>query len=446
MIGTVVVVLLVTNSLIYWLFHHLIATSEINRLQFKVNNLVESIQGQTHVDSLLRAYLPQNGMIRVINNKKQVLWTVTKESTFSHLPIRYVNRQTSLIKIQSGEKFAIVSQPSIWNNGQIVSIEMTVSLTKAAEDIGMLSMVMIGISLIVLFPVLWMSRILSNLILSPVHTLTRTMEAIQEKREFKKLPLQGSSKDELYLMGKTFNQMIDILQSTFAKQRQFVSDASHELKTPLTVIESYAQLLKRWGSKKPEVLAEGMEAIHSEAIRMKKLTKQMLQLARTDEHVAFQFESVDLISLTKQTIEEMQQVSNREIYLETNLDEMALKIDREKIKQVLVILLDNALKYSEKQIEVVLSQQKQAIQLSIQDEGIGIPQKDLASVFDRFYRVDEARNRETGGSGLGLSIAHQIVTLHHGDISINSEEGKGTKVIVKLPNKMDDERRNQDEK
>jgi two-component system, OmpR family, sensor histidine kinase ArlS len=234
-------------------------------------------------------------------------------------------------------------------------------------------------------------------------------------------------------MASTFNNMMDLLEENYKKQEQFVSDASHELKTPLTVIVSYANMLKRWGMKRPDILEEAIEAIHSESIRMKQLTEQMLLLAKGDTQWALKIEQIDIAAICRETSKYLQQTFQRKISIHINTDHPLIMADEKKIKQLLYILVDNAIKYSEKSIDISITRSSHFLFIAIADYGIGIPKEELERVYERFFRVDKARNRETGGSGLGLPIAKKIIAAHNGEMKIESEEGKGTTVTLKLP-------------
>ena len=171
------------------------------------------------------------------------------------------------------------------------------------------------VTLIALIPVLISSRFLSNLITKPVTSMIKTMTEIRQSGRFKTLKLEGNSKDELFQMGLTFNHMIELLEINFEKQQQFVSNASHELKTPLTIIESYASLLKRRGLNEPQLFTESIEAIHSEAIRMKEMTEQLLMLARNQEQWNIELNQVNLQELVHQTVNAFKNAYNRDINL-----------------------------------------------------------------------------------------------------------------------------------
>jgi signal transduction histidine kinase len=200
-------------------------------------------------------------------------------------------------------------------------------------------------------------------------------------------------------MAETFNHMIDLLEINFEKQQQFVSNASHELKTPLTIIESFASLLKRRGLQDPTLFAESIEAIHSESIRMKEMTEQLLMLARNPEQWNIEFNMIDLSDFIDQTLKVFQNAYQREIeFSDRQLQSIMIETDGKKLKQLLFILLDNARKYSDDLISVETGLVTGEVYIKIIDRGIGIPKDELEKVFDRFYRVDKARNRKQGGT------------------------------------------------
>lgn len=187
------------------------------------------------------------------------------------------------------------------------------------------------------------------------------------------------------------------------------------------------------GNEKQDVLEESVEAIYSEAVRMKGMTNQMLLLANSSADWSLETNESDLVRLCQVTAEQLEKTYARNFRVITDEEKIVVNIDEQKIKQVLVVLLDNAMKYSKDSIDIIVGIQKEKVFFSIQDYGMGIPKEDIQKVFDRFFRVDKARSRETGGTGLGLSIAKQIIDAHEGDIQLESEEGKWTKVTVNLP-------------
>ena len=410
----------------------------IKRLDTEISNVLEGVKqadrSTVNYNSLLRSYLPPNGMIRILPPDGNPILIVVKGNTnLQNLPYTYEAGEQIHMKRINHHLYAVGHIPIIWKNNEIVSLEVTEPLTDVERSLKILKVILTIASLVILIPTVIGGRILSQVILGPIKTLIQTMEEIQKSKTFKKIRRDRSSKDELDQMANTFNNMMDLLEENYKKQEQFVSDASHELKTPLTVIVSYANMLKRWGMKRPNILEEAIEAIHSESIRMKQLTEQMLLLAKGDTEWELKIEQVDIAAICRETSKYLQQAFQREISIHVNTDRPLIMADEKKIKQLLYILVDNAIKYSEKSIDLSVTKNSHFLFIAITDYGIGIPKVELERVYERFFRVDKARNRELGGSGLGLPIAKKIIAAHNGEIKIESEEGKRTTVTLKLP-------------
>ncbi|GGA59239.1 sensor histidine kinase YkoH [Kroppenstedtia guangzhouensis] len=431
--------LLGVNAGIYLLFRAQVTESEVERMEGKAESIVRAINAsgvgreKGSATQLLRAYLPESGMIRVVNDRATTLLTVTEQPELvEEISPAFRNRQDHRFFNRGNGMYITASYPLIWENGQVVTLEITESVHLLERNLQILRWVLFLATLIVLAPTIMGGILLSRLILRPIHSLIQTMESNRRQGTFQRLEIKQRSKDELYQMAVTYNRMMDWMEESFHKQLQFVSDASHELKTPLTVIESYANLLKRWGSQKPDVRDEAIEAIHSEAKRMRELTHQMLDLARDDTHELLNLTSVNLGEICRETVRSLVRVAGRSIQVSSE-DDVQAQGDPEKLKQLLFILLDNALKYSEDEVFVRVTSFDGGARVQVEDQGKGIPEEDQERVFERFYRVEKARSRETGGSGLGLSIAKRIVEAHRGCLSLESEMGRGTVVTVRLP-------------
>ncbi|MDR4363338.1 histidine kinase dimerization/phospho-acceptor domain-containing protein, partial [Bacillus anthracis] len=342
-------ILLIINSSIYFLFYKVTTNGELERLKREAIHIIDGMNADSakKVDaiSLLQPYLPSNGMIRIINENSKVMIRQEVDSTkpIPALNTKFERKESAGIYEKNEGKFAYIKIPIIWNDGKIVSLEMTERLDSLQENLNMLKNVLVIASLLVLIPSFFAGRMLSKFILKPVNSLIQTMEHIQVRGIFKKIPLENKSKDELHKMGSTFNKMIDLLHQNFEKQQQFVSDASHELRTPLTVIESYAKLLKRWGMKKQDVLEESVEAIYSEAVRMKGMTNQMLLLANSSADWSLETNESDLVRLCQVTAEQLEKTYARNFRVITDEEKIVVNIEEQKIKQVLVVLLDNAM-------------------------------------------------------------------------------------------------------
>ena len=241
---------------------------------------------------------------------------------------------------------------------------------------------------------------------------------------------------ELQSLEKAINDLLTRMHNAYREQNRFVSDASHELRTPIAVIQGYADMLSRWGKEDKTVLDEGITAIKSEAEHMNRLVEQLLFLARGDSGKNKPvFTQIDLTALIKEVYEEYQMITPDRRWRFVGDLPVHTTGDAGLIKQTARILTDNAIKYTGKDDSITLSAKvKNGVPcFEVQDNGIGIKQEDLAHIFDRFFRSDTSRTRATGGNGLGLSIAKWIVDRHNGYFDIVSREDFGTRFSVMLP-------------
>ncbi len=222
------------------------------------------------------------------------------------------------------------------------------------------------------------------------------------------------------------------------KQTEFVQNASHELRTPLTIIQTKQELLLQEPNKKIIDKSEDIMLTLNEAKRLSKMTKDLMTLARADsEQIDLAKEEVNVDEFIQKLVmpyKEFAEMEEKKVELDLNLQE-SIFMDRNKIHQVMVILLDNAIKYTKPNDTITIHTERKEGKciIEVKDTGIGISEEGLKHVFERFYREDKARSRKTGGTGLGLSIAQYLVSLHKGSIKIIHNEPKGTRVIIKLP-------------
>jgi two-component system sensor histidine kinase ArlS len=432
------VLLILINSTIYFSFHKLILNGELNTAKKEIEkatrNFNDSI-GTIPEDDLLRSYVPINGMIQIVRDKDQVTTSVTSPTEQALIKNKhsYYQQEISRLIVFQKKSYVFESIPIILLDGTIANLQITKSIQTATHNLKILRYVMLAVTTIALIPVIISSKLLSNLITHPILSMIQTMEEIRLKGQFKRIPLEGYSNDELFKMGETFNHMIDLLEGNYQKQTEFVSNASHELKTPLTIIESYASLLKRRGLADSDLSLESIEAILSEATRMKEMTEQLLLLAKQPEQWNVQKEKINLSALVEQTVNSFKSAFDLNIeFKQAHETPLLVKTDEKKLKQLMFIFLDNARKYSEQAITVITGIDKERAFIKIIDRGIGIPKEDLPRVFDRFYRVDKNRSRKQGGSGLGLSLAKEIADAIDVQILMESEEEIGTTVTLVL--------------
>lgn len=241
------------------------------------------------------------------------------------------------------------------------------------------------------------------------------------------------------------NNLIDRMRESYRQQSRFVSDASHELRTPISVIQGYANMLDRWGKEDETILEEGIEAIKHESEHMSTLVEQLLFLARSDSgrHQMGE-QDVSFSEIVHEVYEENVMIDKKHRYkIKEPKEPVEVTVlgDPAMLKQTLRILTDNARKYTEEKDEIFFSygigqnDGNEECFFYVQDAGSGMREADVTHIFERFYRSDAARNSSRGGSGLGLSIAKWIIDKHCGHFEILSREGIGTRMIVWLPKK-----------
>jgi two-component system sensor histidine kinase ArlS len=304
---------------------------------------------------------------------------------------------------------------------------------------------------------LWRSRTIRRT-LRPIEELSETAQALNSSASFTPEELEalagkldginatrldtrisvGETQTELKTLASAINGMLDRINESYRSQVRFVSDASHELRTPIAVIQGYANLLDRWGKNDEKTLQESIDAIKEETSNMKNLVEKLLFLARGDNNtMVLQIENFELSELVKEVFKETQMIDSGHEYALHTIS-VFVNADQSLIKQALRILIDNAIKYTPagKKITISLTQEGTYARLFVQDEGIGIPDEAVPRIFDRFYRADESRARATGGTGLGLSIAKWIAERHGGHMEVLSREDIGSRISILLPASM----------
>jgi signal transduction histidine kinase len=264
--------------------------------------------------------------------------------------------------------------------------------------------------------------------------LVRGLDGIDAARLDTRIPLEGAQR-ELRELAVAINGMLDRITRSYKAQARFVSDASHELRTPISVIAGYANLLDRWGKNDEKTLSESIAAIKDEAESMRALVEQLLFLARGDgDAIPLELEDIDLSDVAENVFAEMRMTDQTHAFVSKTGNAPA-RADRQLVKQLIRILVDNSIKNTDPggTISFRAFTDVGYSKLSISDDGIGINPETLPRIFDRFVRADESRARATGGAGLGLPIALWIARRHGGGIEAVSREGIGTRMTLWLP-------------
>lgn len=277
--------------------------------------------------------------------------------------------------------------------------------------------------------------------LLPLERLAQAAQVIGQTQDLSKRVPQAGANDEVNRLAETFNTMLDRLQSSYARvaealaaQRRLVADASHELRTPLTVVRGNVALLRDIPDLSEEERKSALNDIAVESERMSRLVSDMLALARADAGQTVRRERVDLNAIAADVCRQAPYFNAMvAVRLNATSEDVCVMGDPDLLRQLILILLDNALKYTPAGGAVTVSTESELrfVRLTVEDTGIGMRETDIANAFDRFYQAD--RTRHSGGFGLGLSIAKWIVEAHSADLDITSAPDRGTTVIVDLP-------------
>ncbi len=312
-------------------------------------------------------------------------------------------------------------------------LQVARSLQAAEQALAFLRTTLLQVgagSLAIALVVAWF---LAGASLDPITRITRAADEIAVSVRFDRRLARVETHDEVARLAETFNRMMDRLESAFIAQRRFVADASHELRTPLTIIRGNIEMLRRSGSIQNTEMQEALDDVIAEAERMTRLVGGLLALARADAGQEIARASVRLDELVENIHREVQPSAGK-VGLELG-ERQAIEVqgDLDALKQLLLILVDNGIKYTPPGGRVTVAVRERAgfAEISVQDTGPGIAPEDLPNIFERFYRATAARGQE--GTGLGLAIALWIARAHGGDIVVESSPGTGSCFTIRLP-------------
>ncbi len=327
-----------------------------------------------------------------------------------------------------------------WVDGQLYLVRgsgeyaMVFTLSGYASLFVVLTITLVAVELIRLRVLRQQADRISRRALSPISDIVTAARGLSASNLSERISADGA-KDELLELTEVLNGMLDRIESAYNAQKQFVSDASHELRTPIAVIQGYADMLGRWGKADPAVRDEAIAAISGETRAMKDLVEQLLFIARHENSPQrYQMDFFDLRELADESLRETRLIAEDHRITAGAMESAIVRGDRSALKQALRVFLDNAVKYTPAGGEITLScvKEKGWARLTVQDNGIGIDEEDLKRVFDRFYRAANVRGSEVDGHGLGLSIARMIVLAHGGRIEVQSRPGVGSRFHILL--------------
>ncbi|WP_313890786.1 HAMP domain-containing histidine kinase [Psychrobacillus sp.] len=274
---------------------------------------------------------------------------------------------------------------------------------------------------------------LSSVLLKPLKELRNEMQHAKQSKFSKEVSFQYSKEDEIGELLVIYKQLMNEVSETIKRQDDFIYNISHELRTPVQVVEGHLSLLNRWGKNEKEVLADSLEISLNEIQKMKKLIEEMLKLARSENaknEVATNI--VDVLTTIKKEFVSLNPIVSIDI---SAVETAVVAVPHTALEQIFRNLIENAIKYNDKTpyIQITATKKQQSIAITLEDNGIGIPPEHLPKVFDRFYTVETSRTKSRGGSGLGLSIVRMLVAEYEGIVEIDSIEGKGTIFQLEFP-------------
>ncbi|MFW5976855.1 MAG: ATP-binding protein [Bacillota bacterium] len=431
-----ILVLILLNSAVYLFLNRFIKTN----IKDSINNTVQFILLKIHEMDSFNQY--DAGILQDISRSRGNMYfrildqnqdVVAQSNALTEYDLPTENGYNEFE--QNGSRF-VYSTVSITKYGfmngylQVVRdvsveyrfLEMLLSILIIASILGGVGAIIIG-------------YIITRKTLKPISTMTETARNISITDLDQRLEV-SEPEDELTNLARTFNSMLDRIEKAFKTQKQFVSDASHELRTPISVIKGYINLLDRWGKEEEEIRDESIEAIKNEVNNINSLLESLLFLARGDsEELEVNKNEFSVNNLFEEIVKETIMINDDIEMIEKTEGDITYYGDRKLIKQLLRIFVDNSLKFTPSQGKIELKAKKEdnSLILKIKDTGCGIPEEDLPHIFDRFYQVDKARSDEKSGAGLGLSIAKWVIDIHQGEVEVESEVGKGTEFKIYLP-------------
>lgn len=437
-----ILVLLLLNGAIYLLIRNYVETNARQSLQSTLEYITPRLRnlssGELNVNELWDISRTEGDIyFRILDHKQDVVVesTILKEID---IPVRDGYSKVNLDERQFVSRTIILTNFGSLNGYLQVVRDVTLE-NKFLDFLFTVLLVTGGVGSIVAIIIGYFT---TRKTLEPIEKITGTAQSLSVSDLGERLKIEGPD-DELTDLARTFNSMLARLEKSFARQQEFVSDASHELRTPVSVIQGYIDLLDRWGKHEEEVRDEAINAIKNEVSNINHLLENLLFLARGEsDNVEINKERFVLNKILTEVIDETRMLAD-DIRINSQIEEnIEFYGDRKMIKQLVRIFVDNSIKYTSAggEITVSFSQDKEKVEIIVADTGCGIPEKDVPHIFERFYQVDKSRSSfgKKGGSGLGLSIARWIIDVHEGEVNVDSRVGEGTKITVIFPRGLDE--------
>jgi signal transduction histidine kinase len=339
--------------------------------------------------------------------------------------------------LQVGDRYLVISSRTLRVKNELLgTVYFSQDITDEQRQLndGIRSLIVVSIVVILVLMLAISNRIRHAL--HPLEHMSHVASTLSaDNLQAAKLQLHQAP-DEILGLAQTFNEMLFRLSGSWEQQRQFVGNVSHELRTPLTVVVGYLQSLLRRSTNLSDYQQEALKTAVGETERTIQMLEDLLDLARADSgNLHFRLNPVILNTLVAEVAQMSQKVSNRKIIFVSNDEDVVACADQDRLQQVLINLVDNAIKYSapEQPVELVLDKRENQVMIHVGDRGIGISLPHQNRIFERFYRVDESMTRSRDGTGLGLAIAKSLIEGMEGRITLRSKPGEGSIFTITLP-------------
>ncbi len=394
---------------------------------------------------LLQVPMEKNARAIVVNTESVVLYdsykeTSMKNKTFINASITNAllsdGKNSSAAYKDNGSWFIDAAVPIIKNSQTVGAVYLILSGDSTEEVILHIRNALFLLGALVIVFVGIFSTSMASILTLPIERFT---QFINNMPKDSLQHVQINSRDEIGQLAIAFNSLIDRMAELEDKRRIFVSNASHELKTPLSIIKLLADSLIQTENPDPEFIKEFLSDMNKEVERLTRIIEKLLDMTQMDSsQSSMQFIQTDVREIVQEVYDKLLPLAkNKNITLSLNQPEteVILPIERDTLTEAVYNIADNSLKYTESggNVTISISRDLGNAYIAVSDTGIGIPKEEVQKIFDRFYRVDKARARETGGTGLGLSIALDAVKLHNGHIEVKSEEEAGSRFTIALP-------------
>lgn len=426
--------LLITHGILLMIGFFLVYMySEKSKYDVMADQVIEHFLNSHEIDCN-NPYIAQGLTFRIVNKDagNEIFCDIAYESTSEEdflLGIHYSkNSDSNILVIKEEREF---KKDNI--NYQIM---FQYDLTSSYIQFLSLLWKMIIIYGIIVFMIIRKGKKSDIKLFEPIRIMSATANRLTVNNlHSERLNVEGT-KNELKDLANVINAMLDRIETSYESQKQFVSDASHELRTPIAVIQGYANLLNRWGTTNEEVLHESIEAIQNEARAMQDLVEKLLFLSRHDKKtLKLNKKRFNMRKLVEDMVKETKLVAANRVINAPIMEDVIVYGDKQSLKQAIRIFIDNAVKYTKDGDEITIMCQKvnEDCVITVQDTGIGMTKKDIDHIFDRFYRSEHVRNQNISGHGLGLSLAKLIILAHTGRIKVRSQFHKGTSFIITIP-------------